>query len=268
MFFKKNISIVYLFIFMSLFSSCNEAKDFFDENEKGWFWYETPPPEVKKEVKKELVQNKTSLQKLEKQGEDLKEAIADAILNPSPKNYKKYMEMNKKIQEQSQYFATGIKQTIWTNPDFDYSLEKPNDAAAIISKNEYINKENDRKLMDIAKNNGLLFFYDGDCVVCSRFSPIIKKFSKQYGFELIGSSLDGSVLNGFDSPNTNKSLIKKLGVTVAPSIYLVNPVENKVIAVSFGFDGWNKFMQKLIYAGERMNGDIDEHIYSLTESKD
>ncbi|MFX7942098.1 conjugal transfer protein TraF, partial [Acinetobacter baumannii] len=81
---------------------------FYDQKKRGWFFYEEKPKVVKKkEVKQKPLETLTPVQILKKQGEDFDNALATAILNPSPQNYKRYMEMSTQILTQSSMFADG-----------------------------------------------------------------------------------------------------------------------------------------------------------------
>jgi len=244
------------------------AEDFYDDRERGWFWYETIPIEEPEQEKKEpepvpsptltLPPQLSPRERLKQQGEALENAMATAILYPTPENYRQYLEQSKQIQEQSQLFALGLKQAIWLNPEYDYTLESPNNAQAIIAKNEQINLADDAAIAALADKTGLLFFFRSDCPYCHRFAPILKKFSEHYEFPVIPISLDGPGLKEFPYPKTNLELAQLLKVDVVPAVALLEPKTQKVSMVSYGFNDWGTLIKKMLFAGDLLMGDASQ----------
>lgn len=259
----KNTQLLLLFFgFVLALNSGAESVGYFDDRERGWFWYEEPPKEEEKKKEDEKPTPAPSVaqpftlsprEQLKKQGEDWENAMAEAILNPSKENYLKYLAMTAKIQQQSQNFATGYKQAIWVTPEYDYTLVKPRATQAIVAQNQYEVENNNNQLKSISKENGLIFFFRSDCPFCHRFAPVLKKFASQFGFTVIPVSLDGKGLDQYPYPKRNYDIGKKLNVSVVPALFMVNPESNSVSTVGYGYSDYTKLTQKVLFAAKQMN---------------
>ena len=239
------------------------AQDYYIEEKKGWFWNENSqnimqnPKKVKKnEAPKNDIttQDKplSAKEKLKKQGEDWENALSEAILNPTPKNYYHYLQLTKKIQEQASHFSEGFKHMIWLNPEFDLNISNPTNSHAILIKEKLKNQENKRKLKKISQKYGFIFFYRGGCEYCELFSPILKKIVDEYHFEIIPISVDGIVLPEFQQSKTNSQLVKKLKIDVTPALFLINPDSNNIIYIHYGFADYDNLIEKIIFVVDNL----------------
>lgn len=228
---------------------------FYDQKKRGWFFYEEKPKVVKKkEVKQKPPEVLTPVQMLKKQGEEFDNALATAILNPSPQNYKKYMEMSTQILTQSAMFADGLEKFTYVNPKYDYTIQNPQGSNVQIH-NIMNNQAKDNLLATSAKDNALLFFFRSDCPYCHKYAPIIKEFAANYGYIVETVSLDGRGLPEYPNPRYNPRLAQQLKVETVPAIYLLNPKQNKVTAVGFGLSDYGTLGNKIIAALTRKNGE-------------
>ncbi|MBF0315150.1 MAG: conjugal transfer protein TraF [Oligoflexia bacterium] len=234
-----------------------EDKSFFDDRERGWWWYEkiaTAPKFEQKNGDKQAIPenlNLTPKQQLEAQGKAWEDAFAKSVVSPTEQNIKEYLYLTKKINEQAQKFSFAFKESIWVNPEFDYSLEKPVATQAIVTQNERDFTNVEKELKKIAKDYGLIFFFKGSCPHCHSFSPLLKKFAEHYEFTILPVTLDGESLAEFSKPKKNIFLGEKLNVSVVPALYLVHPDSNTISPISFGYTDWSNLMQKIITAVKR-----------------
>ncbi len=234
-------------------------QNYFEDRERGWFWYEDPVPEPDKKKAKKVPQSAASSapmlsprEILKKQGENWEDVMATAILYPSPENYRRYMAMTSQIQQQAQDFATGFKETLWVTPEYDYSLQSPTNTQAIAARNEEEFRLNESDLYHSAEKYGLLFFLRGDCPFCHRFAPVLKKFADHYGFEVIPVSVDGGGLPEYPNPRKNNALGRKLNISVVPALFLLNPETNAVATVGYGYSGWTELTEKVLVANQKL----------------
>ena len=260
----------YFAVFLLVFSTfaaasssnknAENSKAYYSDRERGWFWYEDPAEEEKEVIKPEAQAITTSQpvlsprEILKKQGEEWEDALATAILEPSKENYHNYLAMTAQIQQQSQEFATGFKQAIWVTPDYDYTLQKPRTTQAIVANNQKELRLTEQELYRLSQENGLIFFFRSDCPYCHRFAPVLKKFSKQYGFTIIPVSLDGKGLREYPYPKRNYDLGRKLNVEVVPALFMVNPDTNSVSTVGYGYSDWSALTKKVLFAAQQLEG--------------
>lgn len=244
-----------------------EAAGFFQDRERGWFWYEDPVEEIEEEEKKgepapapaaaaqpAVPAVLSPREMLKKQGEEWEDAMANAILNPSRETYVDFLARTAHINQQAETFATGFKQAIWLTPEYDYTLEKPRNSQAIIAQNEAELKLRVEELRGLSETNGLLFFFRSDCPFCHRFAPILKRFSEEYGFTVIPVSLDGQGIPEYPYPKPNYEMGRQLNVEVVPAVFMVNPGTNSVATVGYGFNDWSALTTKVLFAAQQLNG--------------
>ncbi len=237
-------------------------KAYYNDNARGWYWYEKPAVKKKKEKKPEPVivnsggnpspGQMTAKEILKKQGEAWENAAAEATLNPTPENLQRYMLLSMSVNAQSERFATSLKNSLRLNPQFDYTIEHPVTPQAIIAKNEQHNEVSDSKLKDIAKDAGVIFFFRSDCPFCHRFAPVLKVFSQAYGFNIIPVSLDGGGLPEYPEPKQNMELGRRLNVTTVPAVFLVDPGKNIVSTVGYGYVDFSELQSRVISAASQI----------------
>lgn len=240
-----------------------KEKPFFEDRERGWYWHEVEP-EPEKEVKKDekpkeatggaaaQQQMLSPREQLKKQGEVWEDAMAAAILNPTPENYERYMAVTTQIMKQSQSFSAGLKGAMVETPQYDYTLENPVNPQAIIAKNEQREKQNTDVLKKVSQESGFIFFFRSDCPYCHRFAPVLKKFSENFGFTVIPVSLDGQGIPEYPYPKPNYDMGRKLNVNVVPALFLVQPDHNKVATVGYGYADWSTLVTRVMMAAGKL----------------
>ncbi len=236
---------------------------YYEEAGRGRHWYKvTPPPPEKPELEPEPAAPSlpvpaplTPREVLKKQGEVWEDALARAVLHPSADNYLEYLRLTSAIQAQAQQFATGFREAIWSAPEYDYTLVNPVRAEAISAKNQAALQQETADLGTVADRYGLVFFLRGDCPYCQRFAPILKTFTDTHGFSVLPVSLDGKGLPEFPEPQHNALLASKLQVDVVPTVFLVDPVRNQLLPVSYGYTDASTLAKKILWAAENLKND-------------
>ena len=236
--------------------SLTPAPSLLSEPARGRHWYVLPPP------KEDIPDSQpdaappavpappTPRERLKQQGEDWENALAKAILHPSPENYLEYLRQTTAIQAQAQQFALGFKRTIWQAPEYDYTLQAPVRAEAISAKNQAQHHRDVEALTALATRYGLVFFFRSDCPYCQRFAPLLKVFAGRFGFSVLPVSLDHQGLPDFPNPKPNAFLAANLQVKVVPTVFLVDPVQNILIPVSYGYTDASTLTQKILWAAK------------------
>lgn len=224
-----------------------QDKAFFADNKRGWFFYEqkpVAPPKRKAPEPKPLPQMSPS-EVLKQQGKEYEDAAALAILQPSAANYRNYMERTKAIMEQSENFATGLKEYTYVAPEYDYALKNPQGNGVQIS-NIALNENKAQTLNKVSKDNALIFVFRSDCPYCHKFAPIMRNFAAMNGFTVLAISMDAKGLPEYPNPRYSPSLLQRLKVQAVPAVYLLNPQENKVSTVGFGLTDSDTLGDKII----------------------
>lgn len=248
-------------------STVEERKQYYQDRERGWFWYEAQKQPEKKKPRKIPENNPvpeaakpplTAKEILREKGKKMEEAMATAMLNPTRENYLEYMRQMNAIQEQSMQFANGFSQVLWSAPEYDRNIQSPSSPQAQFVAEQQASERKAANLVEISKKNGLIFFFRSDCPFCHKFAPILVDIAKDFGFDIVPVSLDGGGLPEFPNPKVNNELGRKLKVQSVPAVYLVDPKNNMVSAVSYGFNSRIAVMDKIIAAATQ---------FSVSESK-
>lgn len=241
-------------------------KSFYDDRERGWYWYEEPP--VEEEEIEEKPKEKpavvvaqpakplTAKEIIDKQREVFNNALSEAVINPTPENIRNYLAITQQINAQAERFSDSFKKTIWVAPEYDYSITgRPTTTQAIAAFNQNQVKENYGDLYQIAQEKGIIYFFRSDCPYCARFSPILKQFAAQFGFTIIPVAMDGKGTQDFPYPKRSDYMASRLNVSVVPATFLVDPDANTVSTVGYGYSDWTTLIAKVLFANEQMELD-------------
>lgn len=240
-------------------------KAYYDDRERGWYWYEEPPVEVEEPEEKPKEQPAVVTQSaqplspkevIDKQREVFNNALAAAVINPTPENIRNYLAITQQINAQAERFSDSFKKTIWVSPEYDYTLSgRPTTTQAIAAYNQNQVKENYSELYQIAEQKGIIYFFRSDCPYCSRFSPILKQFASQFGFTVIPVAMDGKGTQDYPYPKQSDYMASRLNVSVVPAVFLVDPDANSVSTIGYGYSDWTTLVAKVLFANEQLEND-------------
>jgi len=223
-------------------SSLLQAKPFYAQHDEGWFWYQR---EEKKELRTDTRKDKsvlstpsqkipTAQEKVKQIQQDFEEATAQAILNPTLSNVQHVMTLQRQIIDRSTQF-----QETWMQASlFEGQHLRPSDNGAPLARKimqEQKEMELHQKIRRLAKETGLFFVFRKDCKFCHAFAPVVKEFSREYGFEVKAISGDGGALKEFPDAVPDNGMIDKINVKrVYPALFLAHPPTGHVIPVAWG----------------------------------
>jgi len=239
-----------------LLSSQIHAESFFKDHDRGWHWYEAlplPDEETEKESQEpqnnpasSLLSPKTPTELVKNYREQIEKRLYAAWVNPTPENVRAYQEMQKDLMDRSKAFSRAWMQTVFQNPELDHTLVSPVNQQAIHLHMD-LKKEHTRKTIQaLSQENGLFFFFAGNCPYCHQFAPIVKRFSETYGWDVIAISVDGGKLAEFPDAEADNGLYKAWDVKVLPSLYAVNPKTKTVIPVAFGLTAIDEMENRIM----------------------
>ncbi|MDX8402224.1 MAG: conjugal transfer protein TraF [Mariprofundaceae bacterium] len=222
-------------------------KPFFEDKERGWFWYERMP-ETKKDKKKETKRPEFPFppKTIAQARKQLKELAERAVMHPTEANLVAYIRLQNWVNEKSERFANAWKQALWMHPELDYSVEHPTDARALVIRRASLDVRTNREMASIARRHGLIFVFRSDCPYCHAESPMLKRFAMRYGFSVIPVSQDGRGLPEWPSPERDTGISRQFGVRSVPALFLVNPKRREVFPVAFGLVSESELSQRII----------------------
>ncbi len=232
-----------LIIFILLLPINVLADDFFAHHETGWYWFDDPKDDQKNYQSQSRAISPEEQILLARQ--KIKNAIDQAIIDPTPENVEKEIILENQLSERSNIFADVRQQVVLNHPELNYSLIHPTNNSAL---QVYHEKESLKKIdviKEYAKYSGLFFFYRSTCPYCRRFEPILKHFSETYHIKVLPITMDGISLPEFPQSRTNSRQSTQFNVTVEPSLYAVDPNTGKYFPVSFGLTSESELLDRL-----------------------
>lgn len=220
------------------------AADLYNREPESWVWYKdatTPPEETPKQAPATPpapteAGAKSAKEMLRSMGEQMEEAEALAVLNPTSENIRRSLELRKQMLVLTQTYADRYEQVIWKNPDLDYTLERPMRTDGLFAANPIRREKLMASLKGAASSNALVYVFRSDCPYCKKFTPLLKAFAEEHGFTVLTFSLDGIGVPEFPYPKSDLSMLraKNMLPKVVPAVYVVNPKSGTTETVGFG----------------------------------
>lgn len=246
------------------------SESFFDDSERGWYWYEQLPQEEKDKLK-ELF---TKAPPQQEQSQPSKEKIKPLSVEWFQQNFDKYkhaamdnphdteamrnyLYLEKYMIDKAVTFGYERQKIVLAEPFLDASSSRPVANFGMKSMSQEASKMRERILEALGENTGIYFFYRSDDVFSEQQAPLIKLLEKKYGFSVMPVSLDGTAPSEeqWDSFLEDNGEAEAWGVKQVPATFLFNPNNNTVELISQGLQSLPDMKTRIIYAAER-NGII------------
>ena len=233
-------------VFFLFSGSSVRAEAWFEDRERGWFWYEML-------AGKNAVSPETAPQailRIRKKGEDL---FAKAILFPTRGNVREYMEHQKKVFERSERFSHVWSRVLWEDPSLDASVKNPVSATGSqISRNIRREREN-RAMEQVSRKGQIVFFFRSDCPFCHGQAEVLKMLEKRYGIGVMAASIDSKGLAPhYLNYEDGTVQAENLGVESVPALFLFVPDTAQVISVGAGYLTLSEIKRRLLIIGEEL----------------
>ncbi len=255
-----------------------QAAAFYQQKERGWFWYEAPieevpeielPPEPKPLKQEQMAQkNSPPLKPLSSEWfrANLTQYRDEAVDNPTPENVSKYMYLQRVMLDKAEWFTDATKQVVMADPILDENSRRPIATFGANALDEQAELGMAKVAKQLAKAAGLWFFYSSTCTFCIKEAGVLKGLANAYGFKVMAIALDGLPLPDNSYPNftTDSGQGKKLGVETTPALFLVKPGKNgDVIQIGQGLLSGDDIVKRAVVLGYQ-RGWIDDSDYNGT----
>ena len=221
---------------MQLFAEKPPEKKFYEDRERGWYWFEQQekPTNKKPEMLEEISSpSKTPEQELKELQEKIESARITAVMQPTLENVVAYYAMQKQVLDKADEFSRVSRLAILAHPELLEPDKNPiNRAATRIAYNE-AKKERGQSLREFADEFGLILFVSKDCPYCTEQTRVLDVLRNKYKFSVSLVSYEETESKG-EKVAANPALIKKFGVKYFPSIFAYNPKQKLVVPVSNG----------------------------------
>jgi conjugal transfer pilus assembly protein TraF len=121
-----------------------------------------------------------------------------------------------------------------TTPSLDETLVHPVDQNARHVYYKEQHKKTMQRIMLLASEYGLFFFFRKNCSYCHHFAPIVKRFAQKYGWSVLPISLDGGTLHEFPNAKQNNGIAERLNISHVPALIALHPKTGQLIPLAYG----------------------------------
>jgi conjugal transfer pilus assembly protein TraF len=222
-----------------------DSSRYFERGAEGWFWYEPDPapegsstPEVEAPLPPDpaVALSDKIIAPIDQFAEgpaplsaawfraNLDDYRDRALDHPSPENVEAYLYLQKIALERAGAFAEASTAATVKDPWLDANSERPIATYAAQAVDAQAEAARSALLQELAKEAGILFFYQADCPLCASQASVLKLAKDVHGFEIVAVSLDGSPPpGGLESHRTDRGQAARLGVAALPATFLIRP---------------------------------------------
>jgi len=257
---------------------------FYDNKERGWFWYEDPltedvidpelpiqelPPPTTPAKKEESTPTKPldpkplSSEWFRKNMEKFRDKAID---DPTAENISTYMYLQRVMLDKAEKFADASQKLMMKDAVLDENARRPIATFGAFAKDDMSNRGIQKAAKKLAEQAGIWFFYYSTCEFCVKEAGVLKGLMNAFGFKILPIAFDGLPLPGgaFPEFTTDHGQGKKLGVETTPALFLVKPGENGgAIQIGQGLLSGDEIIHRAI-ALSHENGWLNNNEYDET----
>ncbi|OAI26289.1 TraF-like protein [Methylomonas koyamae] len=265
---------------------------YFTDKQRGWFWYEVLPEQVKKlqpeiqvdqkkpkpdnkppsDVQAEIEPKTQAKPSAEPQPlssawlkQNLEHYLNQAIDDPSPENVAAFYYLQRVMMDKAERFTNAARYVVMSDPQLDETVRRPVATYAANEANHQASVVAERALKAIAAQAGILFFFRSDCPYCHVQAPILAMLENAYGFKIYPVSLDGLPMpNGFFSQfKRDNGQAAMLGVEQTPALFLMKPPK-QIVPLAQGALSLEEVTGRILLAAKEA-GWIEASQYQTTQ---
>lgn len=259
----------------------------FSGGEDGWFWYKDPqlveespepPPQPKPPAVERFQERKESVEEAAAADarpagppilsaawlrENQKVYLERALDNPTPENVTAYFLIQRVMMDRAEQFAKVADLVTSTNPLLDENARMPIATVGSQLASRLATNRARKLLGEIAQVGGLVYFYERECPLCELQEPLLTAMERNYDFEVLPVSLDGSppLTGSWTEYRVDKGEARHLGLQAIPSIYLAIPERNELYPIAAGFVAIDQLEERILLAAVQAELITDEQLY-------
>ena len=228
---------------------------FWDDNRRGWHFYEDPEPDVAPPPRKSPARSRDAtptdprppelieFARLQKRLEEFRNI---AIIKPTEANVRRYMELEASVVRQASHFSDVAQRVAWSTPELDMTLQgRPVNARAIEVFDREQSQSRNQSLATLAGTHVLFFFFRSDCPYCHAFAPTLDTFQARHGIQIVPISVDGGGLPAFPQFRRDNGISRTLQVAQVPALYLAEPFTGKITPIGFGVLSESQLIERI-----------------------
>lgn len=238
-----------------IFSSFGVKASFYETPPEGFLWYKDKPLSLKP---KEENKSETSVSLLAKgeearkrnnaRKERLDAAIQIALDNPTLENTRRAQREQKVIFDHSENFAKSW--TLAAVIEGIIETKRNANSLALQVQRKAERREYKRKLKRISQHWGLALFVNPSCLHCKRFAPILEKFAKSNGFQVLALSKGGHDFGSFKGRPDRGILDSFNPGRESPVLFLMHKSGKSIFPVARGITDADSLAKNIISVAE------------------
>jgi len=257
---------------------------FYEDKERGWFWYEDPvddmdeevieqpPPELPIAKEKPISPPQQSVPAEAKPlstewfRKNMEKYRDTAIDNPTESNVSTYMYLQRVMLDKAEKFSEVSQRVVMADPILDENSRRPIATFGAFAMDDRAKKGTDKAAKILAEKAGFWFFYSSDCEFCLKEAGVLKGIMNTYGFKVLAIALDGLPLPDGHFPNftNDQGQAKRMGVDMTPALFLVRPgKDGGAIQIGQGLLSGTEIIERVIALTHR-NGWLTTDEYNGT----
>ncbi len=213
----------------------------FDAQEQGWQWYQAPEEDEGSEEPVVADQSKVTPTPLSPSAQKAllqqatREALDTAILYASPEHFRRYMLLQNFWTTKAGEFTQSAKEAFLRYPELDYNLQYSHYNGTASTQQAMDRASEQEAIAALSQKMGLFLFYRGNQPLDAELAKVVARFSQTHKLALIPVTVDGTPLASFPTTRPDGGQAKRLGITHFPALVLVDPINEAVQPLAYGF---------------------------------
>ena len=240
-----------------------QDRQFYDDSKQGWFWYEEPAPEIKKEENEapppRQMPNLTdySTEELWNMHPDdfqtlLMEFQKKAVQKPSEQHVLEYLTMQDLARRKAAAYANVASYVVQKYAALDVGRDYPVAAPGVVARVKMQKQEIEATIQTAAKDHALLYFTSQDCPYCIEQQQILRFFSDRYGWQIKGIDVDST-----------PGVAARFNIKITPTLLLISKGRDDHLTVASGVVALDELERRLYRSIRLLSGEITPQEYSV-----
>jgi conjugal transfer pilus assembly protein TraF len=205
---------------------------------EGFLWYkdtleQTQPLKKSKKDSKELTPEQKAVERNKSLSEKLDIAIHVALDTPTLENVIAAQKLQQQVINKSEKFSKAWVIASMLNPQNQDPGSNPNSVHQQLLKFEKAKKMKEI-FKTLSEDYGLFYVWQPGCPYCDRFLPMVRDFSKKYGFDVLAISKQGGQVQGLKSIPDNGFIDRYNVQGTYPALFLVHYKSKQVLPLAWG----------------------------------
>lgn len=255
--------------------TAGEEVGYWTHKSDGWHFYEPEPKKIKPRRKPEPIPMPVPTVPVPppvEQGpaplsaawlrDNIQVYMDRAIDNPTPENVELVAYLQRLSLDKAERYAQAMVQVPMNNPALDEYARSPITAVQRDAAEDQMSAAKKYALAKLSQRVGLWYFFSSTCPYCARQDPILDRFQRKTGFNVLSISLDGGPhASGVPKPYVvDQGHAQQLGVMTTPTLVVADTVTNELHNLAAGLRTNSEIESRLLDLG-KANGWITEAEY-------